>query len=143
MATQRRRLRVTGALVASLAVVITIMVTGCSHSSPHGNGDGRSEAKVGPTPPITDSHGHIATIQVVLAGKYNNWYELTREAIFSVGKEYGLVSNNPTSQGPGGIFSNVLSPGTKLYEIPGVDPSSALAVPWKDGKYLKAVRKNK
>lgn len=122
----------------------TMIVTGCSQGANVTNNTEPVTASQGPPTSVTDSQEHPGTIQDVLAGQYNRWYKITNEIVSKVGKKYEVVTfgidhKGTISQGPGGVTSNVLPTGTPLYEIPGVDPAQAIAVPW-NGVYYKAVQ---
>lgn len=82
----------------------------------------------------------IGTIREFSVNTNNRLYKITLQKVNKVGKEYAYV--NTATNGPGGYLSTVLPSGAILYEIPGIDPSQALAVKWK-GQYVEVVRTNK
>jgi hypothetical protein len=116
-----------------LLTTVATIATGCSEGANLVN----KPVSKGPSFSATDSLPKQDLIQDVLAGSYNRWYRITPRIVPAVGSQYGVVTSG-TSQGPGGIVSDALQPGTKLFIIPGVDPAKqAIAVQY-GGKYYEA-----
>lgn len=63
-------------------------------------------------------------------------YTITSVPVTQLGTPIVHVTNSATLNA---VISNVLPPGTQLYEIKGVNHTNAIAVPWR-GKYVEAVR---
>jgi hypothetical protein len=82
----------------------------------------------------------VGMIEDVGIGNHNRIYLImSNQKVSKVGVKYGVISKKtPLSQG---FFSDTLSPGSFVYEIPGVNPVKALAVEVR-GQYVKAINSN-
>ena len=121
-------------MIAVLAISMSLVGCGqATHKLPPGDGTLEHPAHT----PATVSLPKQGLIQDVLAGSYDRWYRITLKIVPKVGSQYGVISSG-TSQGPGGIISDALRPGTKLYTIPGFDPTKQTIAVSYDGKYYEA-----
>ncbi|OGX60892.1 MAG: hypothetical protein A2189_04220 [Paenibacillus sp. RIFOXYA1_FULL_44_5] len=74
-----------------------------------------------------------------------NWhhriYRVTSQVVSSVGNQISSVTNFSQSEETpeAGTFSNYFPVGTKIFLIPGVDDSKAIAIETANGTFVKAI----
>lgn len=108
-----------------LLVAIVFVLSGCGQS---------------PSQPVSTASGTSSSWAYELINWHDHIYKLTSEHVHAVEKQIGSVTNYSTVEGTPqtGTFSNFFPVGTKIFEIPNVPTSTALAVQTKDG-YVKLV----